>query len=86
MRVARHSAITAAPSRATRKAELLLSQAKARLALTARAYHRVQKVARTIADLAGSETVEASHMSESIAYPRSEAPSDGRLRAGIAAP
>jgi len=58
--------------RATRKAEALLSQAMARLALSARAYHRVLKVARTIADLAASETVEATHMSESIAYRRGD--------------
>ena len=58
--------------RATRKAELLLSQAMARLALSARAYHRVLKVGRTIADLAGSETLEAAHMSESIAYRRGD--------------
>jgi magnesium chelatase family protein len=58
--------------RATRKAETLLSQAMARLALSARAYHRVIKVARTIADLAGSEAVETEHMSESIAYRRGD--------------
>ena len=58
--------------RATRQAETLLSQAMARLALSARAYHRVLKVARTIADLAGSDTVEACHMSESIAYRRGD--------------
>ncbi|HSV19688.1 MAG TPA: YifB family Mg chelatase-like AAA ATPase [Casimicrobiaceae bacterium] len=58
--------------RASCRAETLLSQAMARLALSARAYHRVLKVARTIADLAGSETVEPLHMSESIAYRRTD--------------
>jgi magnesium chelatase family protein len=58
--------------RPTRRAETLLSQAMARLALSARAYHRVLKVARTIADLAESDTVEAAHMSESIAYRRGD--------------
>jgi magnesium chelatase family protein len=36
------------------------------LALSARAYHRVLRVARTIADLAGSATVTTSHVSEAI--------------------
>ena len=58
--------------RATQKAETLLSQAMARLALSARAYHRVLKVARTIADLADSETVEVPHVSEAIAYRRGD--------------
>ena len=69
---ARLTAAEMGACRATRKAEMLLSQAMARLALSARAYHRVLKVARTIADLAGSATVEAAHMSESIAYRRGD--------------
>ena len=72
--------------RATRKAETLLSQAMARLALSARAYHRVLKVARTIADLDDSETVGAEHMSESIAYRRGDLapfPDARRSRAAV---
>jgi magnesium chelatase family protein len=46
----------------------LLSVAVEKLALSARAYDRVRKVARTIADLSGSETVDADHIAEAIQY------------------
>ncbi|MBA3902423.1 MAG: ATP-dependent protease, partial [Rhodocyclaceae bacterium] len=46
----------------------LLKQAIARLNLSARAYHRVLKVARTIADLAGAERVASAHIAEAIHY------------------
>jgi magnesium chelatase family protein len=48
----------------------LLEQAVERLGLSARAYHRVLKVARTIADLAESATIEVAHVSEAISYRR----------------
>jgi len=51
-------------------AETLLAQAMSRLSLSARGYHRVIKVARTIADLEGSSSVEATHVAEAIAYRR----------------
>ncbi|MCK9389143.1 MAG: YifB family Mg chelatase-like AAA ATPase [Sulfuritalea sp.] len=48
----------------------LLKQAMARLALTARAYHRILKVARSIADLAGMQQINAAHVAEAIHYRR----------------
>jgi magnesium chelatase family protein len=49
-------------------AEDLLRQAITRLNLSARAYHRVLKLARTIADLSRSETIAAAHVAEAIQY------------------
>jgi magnesium chelatase family protein len=50
--------------------EALLRQAITRLNLSARAYHRVLKVARTIADLMGSKNILASHIAEAVQYRR----------------
>ncbi len=49
-------------------AERLLETAMTKLALSARAYTRILKVARTIADLAGAETITATHVGEAIQY------------------
>ena len=46
----------------------LLRFAMADLNLSARAYDRILKVARTIADLAGAEELSADHLSEAIQY------------------
>jgi len=48
----------------------VLKQAISRLGLSARAYHRVLKVARTIADLAGVPRLAATHVAEAIQYRR----------------
>jgi magnesium chelatase family protein len=52
----------------TASADALLRTAIARLSLSARAYHRVLKLARTIADLAGAARIEPAHVSEAIQY------------------
>jgi magnesium chelatase family protein len=48
----------------------LLKQAISRLGLSARAYHRVLKLARTIADLAGAEAIAVNHVAEAIGFRR----------------
>ena len=46
----------------------LMQSAMSQLQLSARAYHRVLKLARTIADLAGSESIQPSHLAEALQY------------------
>ena len=50
--------------------ENLLKQAINRLNLSARAYHRILKLARTIADLTGVDTISHQHIAEAIQYRR----------------
>jgi magnesium chelatase family protein len=52
--------------------QALLKQALTQLGLSARAYHRILKVARTIADLAGAANIAASHIAEAVQYRRLE--------------
>ncbi len=58
--------------------QVLLDRAVDRLGLSARAYHRVLRVARTIADLGDSTAIDMAHLSEAIQY--------RRFDTGVAAP
>jgi magnesium chelatase family protein len=57
----------AAPDEAGRR---LLTEAAERMALSARGYTRVLKVARTIADLAGAQGLSRTHIAEALSYRR----------------
>jgi len=57
----------AAPEESGRK---LLGAAVERMRLSARGYHRVLRVARTLADMEGSETVRRAHIAEALAFRR----------------
>jgi magnesium chelatase family protein len=46
----------------------LMRSAMTQLNLSARAYHRILKLARTIADLAGSEEIQSVHLAEALQY------------------
>jgi magnesium chelatase family protein len=46
----------------------LMRSAMNQLGMSARAFHRVLKLARTIADLAGADQIQASHLAEAIQY------------------
>jgi magnesium chelatase family protein len=48
--------------------EQMLEQAMTRVGLSARAYDRILKVSRTIADLEGCEKIASTHVSEAVGY------------------
>ncbi len=50
------------------QAKVFLKLATTQLSLSARAFHRILKVARTIADLAGDTTLTSSHVAEAVQY------------------
>jgi magnesium chelatase family protein len=57
----------------TKAASALIATAVDRFRLSARSYHRLLKVSRTIADLEGAETIEEKHLAEALQYrPRVE--------------
>jgi len=49
-------------------AQSLLKAAMKQLYLSARAFHRILKLARTIADLEGADIIKANHLAEAIQY------------------
>ena len=55
-------------SNADEEAIAFLRLATTQLSLSARAFHRILKVARTIADLAGSQDITSSHVAEATQY------------------
>jgi magnesium chelatase family protein len=54
--------------RPTPRVAALLQRAVERAQLSARAYHRILKVSRTIADLAGAEEITSEHAAEAVHY------------------
>ena len=46
--------------------QTLIKEAMTQLQLSARAYHRILKLSRTIADLAGGESVQFTHLAEAL--------------------
>ena len=48
--------------------QMLIKAAMTQLQLSARAYHRILKLARTIADLAGDERIQSVHLAEALQY------------------
>jgi magnesium chelatase family protein len=69
-------------ARLTADAEALLGRAVASLALTGRGFDRALKVARTVADLAGVERVDAPHLAEALSYREGFTQERGLARAG----
>ena len=60
-------------------AKALMNEAAANFQLSARGYYRILRVARTIADMAGSEPIERAHLAEAIATERYPEPAKAGL-------
>jgi magnesium chelatase family protein len=58
----------------------LLARAADRLSPSARGYHRVRRVARTLADLEGAATVARRHVAEALSYRRIATPAEAGAR------
>ena len=59
-------------ARADAQGQKLLRDAAETMRLSARGYHRVLRVARTLADLDGSDAVRRLHVAEALSYRRTE--------------
>ena len=57
----------------------LIREASERLQLSARGFHRVLKLARTIADLDGAEIVASHHLAEALSYRAEQAVGAGAM-------
>jgi magnesium chelatase family protein len=64
---------TEAHCRLDTQGEVLLKQAIGRLGLSPRGYHRILRIARSVADLADSEDISSLHLAEAINYRRHQA-------------
>jgi predicted ATPase with chaperone activity len=59
------------------KCQSLMRAAMTQLNLSARSYHRILKLARTIADLVGSEEIQSAHLAEALHASQSSEDYDG---------